>query len=84
MKNLKLKSILLSTAALIAVAATVTTIGPVSAQDTNIKHMFAAVGAHEGWKWDTVPTPIVISAEVLGQDQKGLLEAAYGEQKERA
>lgn len=50
-----------------------------SAQDANIKHMFAKVGAHKGWKWDSVPTPIVISAETLGQDQKGLLEAAYGD-----
>lgn len=53
-----------------------------SAQDNNIKHMFAEVGAHKGWKWDTVPTPIVISAEVIGQDQKGLLEAAYGDDYE--
>jgi hypothetical protein len=53
-----------------------------SAQDANIKHMFAKVGAHKGWKWDTVPTPIVISAEALGQDHKILLEAAYGEDYE--
>ncbi len=53
-----------------------------SAQDSNIKHMFAEVGAHEGWKWDDVPTPIVISAETLGQDHKTLLEVAYGDNYE--
>lgn len=53
-----------------------------SAQDANIRRMFSDVGAHKGWKWDAVPTPIVISAETLGQDQKILLEAAYGDDYE--
>lgn len=53
-----------------------------SAQDANIKQMFAKAGAHKGWKWDDAPTPIVISAESLGQDQKTLLEAAYGDDYE--
>lgn len=53
-----------------------------SAQDANIKQLFAQTGAHKGWKWDAVPTPIVISAETLGQDQKTLLEAAYGDDYE--
>jgi hypothetical protein len=50
-----------------------------SAQDTNIKNLFSAVGAIKGWKWNASPTPIVISAEALGQDHKDLLNVAYGD-----
>lgn len=50
-----------------------------SAQDTNIQHMFAQVGAHVGWKWDDPLTPVVISAQELGDDQKTLLEVFYGD-----
>ncbi len=50
-----------------------------SAQDTNIKNLFSAVGAIKGWKWNANPTPIVISAEALGQDHKDLLTVAYGD-----
>jgi hypothetical protein len=48
-----------------------------SAQDVNIKNLFSSVGAIQGWKWNDNPTPIVISAETLGQDQKDLLLGAY-------
>jgi hypothetical protein len=48
-----------------------------SAQDVNIKNLFSKVGAIQGWKWNDNPTPIVISAETLGQDQKDLLAVAY-------
>lgn len=50
-----------------------------SAQDANIQRLFADVGARRGWKWDDSPTPIVIAAETLGEDQKAVLEAAYGD-----
>jgi hypothetical protein len=53
-----------------------------SAQDVNIQTLFGKVGAHKGWKWNDEPTPIVISAEELGDDQKTLLEVAYGEDYE--
>ncbi|WP_159851517.1 SIR2 family protein [Brevundimonas sp. G8] len=50
-----------------------------SAQDANIQKLFAEVGAHEGWKWNDSPTPIVVATETLGLDQKAILEAAYGD-----
>lgn len=50
-----------------------------SAQDANIQQLFARVGAHQGWKWSDTPTPIVIAAESLGNDQKAVLEVAYGD-----
>ena len=49
-----------------------------SAQDRNIQHLFGKVGAVQGWKWTDQPTPIVFSAQELGDDQKVLLEVAYG------
>lgn len=49
-----------------------------SAQDENIKHLFGKVNAHKGWKWTDEPTPIVFSANELGDDQKSLLTVAYG------
>lgn len=48
-----------------------------SAQDVNIKNLFSKVGAIQGWKWNASPTPIIISAETLGQDHKDLLSVAY-------
>ena len=51
-----------------------------SAQDANIKHLFAAVNQHQGWKWTDQPTPIVFSAQDLGDDQKDLLNLVYGEE----
>jgi hypothetical protein len=48
-----------------------------SAQDENIKNMFGQVGAQQGWKWMDQPTPIVFSAQELGDDQKSLLNVAY-------
>lgn len=50
-----------------------------SAQDENIKHLFASMNAQKGWKWTDEPTPIVFSAEELGDDQKNVLIGAYGE-----
>lgn len=50
-----------------------------SAQDENIKHLFATANAHKGWKWTDKPTPIVFSAQDLGDHQKDLLNVAYGE-----
>lgn len=50
-----------------------------SAQDENIKHLFASANAHKGWKWTDKPTPIVFSAQDLGDHQKDLLNVAYGE-----
>jgi hypothetical protein len=50
-----------------------------SAQDENIKHLFATANAHKGWKWSDKPTPIVFAAEELGDHQKSLLNVAYGE-----
>jgi hypothetical protein len=50
-----------------------------SAQDENIKHLFATANAHKGWKWTDNPTPIVFSAQDLGDHQKDLLNVAYGE-----
>ncbi|AMV41753.1 SIR2 family protein [Paraburkholderia caribensis] len=50
-----------------------------SAQDENIKDLFASVNAQKGWKWTDQPTPIVFSAQELGDDQKNVLIGAYGE-----
>ncbi len=51
-----------------------------SAQDANIKQLFAAANQHQGWQWTDTPTPIVISAEELGEDHKDLLGLVYGEE----
>lgn len=53
-----------------------------SAQDENIKHLFGKVNANKGWKWTDQPTPIVFSANELGDDQKSLLSVAYGDDYE--
>lgn len=53
-----------------------------SAQDENIKHLFGKVNAHKGWKWTDEPTPIVFSANELGDDQKALLTVAYSDDYE--
>ena len=53
-----------------------------SAQDENIKNLFGKVNAHKGWKWTDAPTPIVFSTNDLGDDQKNLLNVAYGEEYE--
>lgn len=53
-----------------------------SAQDENIKHLFGEVNAHKGWKWTDAQTPIVISANELGEDHKSLLSVAYGDEYE--
>ena len=50
-----------------------------SAQDANIKHLFAVVNQQQGWKWTDEPTPIVFSAQELGDDQRDLLNLVYGE-----
>ena len=55
-----------------------------SAQDENIKHLFAKVNEQNGWKWTDAPTPIVISAEELGDDQRDLLIVVYGQQEYEA
>ena len=47
-----------------------------SAQDQNIKHLFGQVSAQQGWKWTDQPTPIVFSAQELGEDHKNLLIVA--------
>ena len=52
-----------------------------SAQDANIRNLFGKVGAHKGWKYNDEPTPIVISGDELGDDQKMLLELTYGEEE---
>jgi hypothetical protein len=49
-----------------------------SAQDANIQHMFGRVGAHQGWDWQEAQTPIVFSAQELGNDHKSILALAYG------
>jgi len=53
-----------------------------SAQDENIKNLFGKVNAHKGWKWTDAATPIVISANDLGDDQRSLLNVAYGDDYE--
>jgi len=50
-----------------------------SAQDENIKHLFTSMNAQKGWKWTDQPTPIVFSAQELGDDHKNVLIGAYGE-----
>lgn len=49
-----------------------------SAQDENIKNMFGQVGASQGWKWSDIPAPIVFAEDELKDDQKSLLNVAYG------
>lgn len=44
-----------------------------SGQDTNIQQLFGA----NGWVWDSVPVPIVFSAQDLSEGQKSILEGAY-------
>lgn len=48
-----------------------------SAQDANIKHLFAAANEQKGWQWDAQPAPIVISAQELESDQRELLNLVY-------
>lgn len=55
-----------------------------SGQDANIKQLFAAVNQHQGWKWTDAPTPVVISAQDLGDDHKTLLGLIYGEEEYEA
>lgn len=50
-----------------------------SAQDANIKHLFAVMNQQQGWKWNDLPTPIVFSAQELENDQKDLLSLVYGQ-----
>lgn len=50
-----------------------------SAQDENIKHLFASANEQQGWKWSEKPTPIVFSAQDLGDHQRDLLNVVYGE-----
>ena len=40
-----------------------------SAQDENIKYLFAKVNEQQPWKWNEQPTPVVFSAQELGDDQ---------------
>jgi len=54
-----------------------------SAQDANIQNMFGQVGAQQGWKWTDQPTPIVFAAQELGENQKNVLNVAYGDDYER-
>jgi hypothetical protein len=51
-----------------------------SAQDANIQHLFGAVNQQQGWKWSDQPTPVVFSAQELGEDQRNLLNVVYGEE----
>jgi len=53
-----------------------------SAQDENIKNLFGKANTHKGWKWTDTPVPIVFSANDLGDDQKSLLNVAYGDDYE--
>jgi hypothetical protein len=53
-----------------------------SAQDVNIQNMFGQVGAQQGWKWTDAPTPIVFAAQELGDNQKNVLNVAYGDDYE--
>lgn len=50
-----------------------------SAQDANIRHLFAAMNRDQCWRWDDEQTPIVLSEQELGEDQKDLLTLVYGE-----
>lgn len=51
-----------------------------SAQDENIRHTFASANAHKGWIWDAAPTPVLFSAQELGDDHRNLLQNVYGEE----
>lgn len=44
-----------------------------SGQDTNIQQLFGA----NGWLWNSVPVPIIFSAQELSDGQKSILEGAY-------
>lgn len=44
-----------------------------SGQDTNIQQLFGA----NGWAWNSVPVPIIFSAQDLSDGQKSILEGAY-------
>lgn len=55
-----------------------------SAQDENIKHLFAQVNQQSGWNWTDSPTPIVFSAERIGDDQRDLLIVVYGQREYEA
>jgi hypothetical protein len=50
-----------------------------SAQDENIKHLFARVNEQQAWTWNAQPTPVVFSADELGDDHKYLLLLIYGQ-----
>lgn len=51
-----------------------------SVQDENIKHLFAKANEQSGWQWTDAPTPIVFSADKIGDDQRDLLIVVYGQQ----
>ena len=55
-----------------------------SAQDENIKHLFAKVNELNGWKWTDSPTPVVFAADKIGDDQRDLLIVVYGHQEYEA
>lgn len=55
-----------------------------SAQDENIKHLFARMNQQSGWKWTDKPTPIIFSADKIGDDQRDLLIVVYGQQEYEA
>lgn len=55
-----------------------------SAQDENIKHLFAKVNQQNGWQWADEPAPIVFSADKIGDDQRDLLIVVYGQQEYEA
>ena len=55
-----------------------------SAQDENIKYLFAKVNELNGWKWTDAPTPIVFAADKIGDDQRDLLIVVYGQQEYEA
>lgn len=50
-----------------------------SAQDEDIKDLFASMNAQKGWKWTDQPSPIVFAEQELGDDQKNVLIGVYGE-----
>ena len=52
-----------------------------SAQDENIKHLFAKVNEQNGWKWTDVPTPVVFAGDKIGDDQRDLIIVVYGQQE---
>ncbi len=51
-----------------------------SAQDENIKHLFATVNQQNGWQWTDEQTPIVFAADKIGEDQRDLLIVVYGQE----